>query len=297
MMFTLENDFATLGLDLSRGGKILFLEFKTNQSKIQVIQSREGSDFYLSGSYFLFPWVNRISSPSLNIRGRKFVLKDYKTDANGLPIHGFYTEAPRRILSQTPDSVTIAPVSFHPDFPIFQETFILKEKQFVCKTEFWNKTSSLQAFAYGYHPYLEFEKPIDELELIIEPELWVPLDEKLLPTEKKEPTSKLFPSSSLRDVKLDHLFLEERSEDARISLRDPLTGQTLRCVGRQSLQPEQIPLPFFQVYTHPDRNCIAIEPQTSPGNVFAHSHFEPVYLEPNSYKWGEWNIEISLDQV
>jgi aldose 1-epimerase len=289
-MFTLKTNFATLNIDLNQGGKILFLELNS----IVIIQADLEEDFYLSGSYLLFPWVNRISSPTIKLPQKEIQLANYKTDQNGLPIHGLYAQSPRKIISQTTNSITISPFSFYPDFPTFRETFILQENEFICQTEFYNPTKLIQAFGYGYHPYFQLNKPIDELELIVEPDTWIPLDKNLLPAIEIKKTLEVLPSPSLSQRSLDHLFLETRPQDAKITLKDPSSNLSISCIGKHAQGLEEISLPFFQIYTPPHRKTIAIEPQTHSGNMFEYPNFHPIYLEPNSYKRGEWKIQLSI---
>ncbi len=73
------------------GAKILYLAL----DGVTVIddKNRTSDAFVASGSYLMYPWVNRLD---------KYHKTEFK-DGAGLPLHGLYCSAPRRLASRSHD--------------------------------------------------------------------------------------------------------------------------------------------------------------------------------------------------
>jgi len=106
---------AELQLDLQHGGKVLLLKL----DGVTVIKALPTGKFLGSGSYLMYPWVNRLE---------KYHKKAFE-DAEGLPLHGLYASTKRSLARRaSPDSIAVELTcdSFHEDYPKFRETFVLR---------------------------------------------------------------------------------------------------------------------------------------------------------------------------
>jgi aldose 1-epimerase len=290
-MTQLKTKQSRLYFDLETTGRLSSLEFLHNSRFLPVLQFDSQLDFYLSGNFLMFPWVNRLSQSNILIGGKLHRLKGFESDGNGFPIHGLYQKAPRRLLSQTENSLSFEPLTVVPEFPHFRETYTLLEQALVVRTEFWNESTEIQSFAYGYHPYLELGKPLDKLELKLDLEHWIPLDDRSLPTSELSPKETILSGTSLSGVKLDHLFFTKKTGIIRVQLWDPQEGVFVQISTNIEENHEKIALPYFQIYTPEKRNRLAIEPMCAAGDVFTNPISSPITLAPGEKRFGEWAIE------
>lgn len=85
---------AELQLDLQHGGKVLLLKL----DGVTVIKAQPSYSFLASGSYLMYPWVNRLE---------KYDKKEF-VDGAGLPLHGLYATRKRNLVrSETSNGVVL----------------------------------------------------------------------------------------------------------------------------------------------------------------------------------------------
>ncbi len=289
-----------LTLNLSLGGKIesLVLNSITTKNSKEIIQNNN-SNFFLSGSYLLFPYVNRIESDLIKHKNFSIKLKNPFRDGNNYPIHGLYFNTERKIIkeisSSTESIILIEPKTFYDGFPVFTESFILKENSLEIITTFDNVSSNTQYFSYGYHPYFQLEDTIYSCKL--ESNLFdvLPLKSDLLPKDfflekNREYLFKNF--ETISEKKFDHCITNlNLKENPYIKI---FGSSNLESIKIESItSPDLIPLPYFQIYTPPDGKSIAIEPLSSSGNVFKNPITTPIELLPDTQKTGK--IKISFE--
>ena len=121
MLYKIQTSNSKLIINLKYGGKIESLTLFSQKTKLskEIIQNKN-ENFFLSGSYLLYPYVNRIESNNISYKNFNIKIQDYFKDNNNYPIHGLYFNTKRKIidekLSSNESSLTIQAESFHQSF-------------------------------------------------------------------------------------------------------------------------------------------------------------------------------------
>jgi aldose 1-epimerase len=297
----LETKSSRLHLDLENGGSIrkLILTSSKSKSTKEIISKDDAKDFFLSGSYLLYPWVNRIASRFINYKNQKILLENALCDTNDYPIHGLFFKSKRNLVKYEETNeesyVYLSSETSHPKFPELSEAFLLYQDRLQIITTFHNTSNSPQFFSYGYHPYFQLDSKINTCTLESNLNSVLPLRKDLLPESYflEGHRKYIFEDGDLiNTLSLDHCFTNlHLTNDPYIRLRFPFTGESI-CISSK-LSPNFIPLTYFQVYTPEDRKTIAIEPLSSSGNVFENPITSPIEIGPESTLKGQ--IEILFE--
>lgn len=291
---TLLNLHSELDINLDLGGQVERLTLKNPRSdkKIPVILPYDKTQpFFLSGNFLMYPWVNRLESNQISILGKKITIDPLEQDTSNRPIHGLYFNKRRRLIEVKKDSARIEPIEINRNFPQFTESFVLEDSSLTIRTEFHNPTSSIQEFAYGYHPYLRLKANLDDCSIRTNLTHYIPLTSDLLPNKalSKSEISYLFTSNStIGQMKLDHLFTGNANEPY-FGIADEKEKVLLQV---RATPYSQIPLPYFQVYIPEDRKSIAIEPMSCTGNAFFTTNSGLCRLHAGEKVFGEFVIEL-----
>ncbi len=289
----LEKGNSKLALDIMQGAQILELKLEVKNSSLDVILAFDSkNDFFRSGNFLMFPWVNRLENDELRLNDRlPILLNPKKRDSNGLPIHGNFFDAKRKLIAIRQNSITLSAEKFAEDFPEFTETFYLEKNSLSIEIEFFNPSNTDMFFSFGYHPYLKLAKKIDELKFETNLDYYIPLNEKLLPEKNfnPRPSVEIFGNqNSLKNIKLDHLLLNQsESEKTFFSLLDESENLELKLSYSKNSS-----YSFMQIYTSEDRNSIAIEPLSSTGNSFFNTKANLCCLRPNEKMKSSFKIEL-----
>ena len=285
-------------LDLSRGGKILSLFLSSDNHKYgrEVIRGLPGN-FFLSGSYFLFPWVNRIATTKFSYQGKDYEYSGKLQDEHGSPIHGIVFDTERKITTEenSGDShiIRIVPEFQTPQFPFIEECFILRRNSLSITVLFSNRSHHTQFFSFGYHPYINLGTRVDSLLLNSNLNDLIPLNERLLPKPYVIPGGRKYifqNGESIGNGELDHCITGTPvSGNPEVVLSRIDTGESV-CISTDSDR-KMFPLRYFQLYIPPDRNSIAIEPMSSAGDVFHSPVSGPQILFPGESRSGRFTIE------
>jgi aldose 1-epimerase len=291
---TLLKSHSELDLNLDLGGQVerLTLKHPKTDKKIPVILPYNSSEnFFHSGNFLMYPWVNRLESNKLTVLGKKLTIDPLEVDTKNRPIHGLYFNKKRRLIELKKDSARIEPIESTPYFPKFIESFVLEENSLTIRTEFFNASDNIQEFAYGYHPYLKLKSNLEDCHIQTNLTHYIPLTEDLLPNKNlvKSEISYLFTSNTqIGQMKLDHLFTGNVSEPY-FAIADEKEKLLLKVRASEA---SQIPLPYFQVYIPEDRKSIAIEPMSSTGNAFFTANSDLCRLHAGERVFDEFVIEL-----
>lgn len=304
--------------DLSCGAKLrklILTDLKTGKTHV-VISDSTGDDNHLGGgSYLMYPWVNRLRSTEIKLKDDKLTVEPKFKDGNGLPLHGLFANTPRKVVQEAENILEVSTVdSYKPydaHFPNFCEKFILEEDRLHIETVFDGDSSKKYPlhFAYGYHPYVGLDgKKIDDMIVKTNMHHCVVLNEKSLLPEVSEESlvhdrvDKHIKSGEVfKDTQLDHLFyFDERKaglEEPVFQLIDPDTKLAVELTSNISNERKNVNLVYWQVYTPPDRQRIAIEPMTSPGDAFNIKYPEYLMTLKGEDTLVDGNFEIRLVNV
>ncbi|MCG6167901.1 aldose 1-epimerase [Leptospira sanjuanensis] len=283
------------------GNQILSWTWKhpDQDKEFEIISGYEEKDhFFRSGSYLMFPWVNRHTGDSIRLGEDWISLAEIGSkDANGYPSHGLAYAWERKVVERSErrirfelipdDSVRdfdLAKILIHEEYSL--ESIFGKEV-LTLRTSFKNRTEDPFRFCYGYHPY--FRMNSSQPPCILRSNLLkqIPLQEDLTP---------VYPiygfetdRFSLEKVPaLDSLFY---GKDAWVTLQVPEDSYQV-CVQANAFQEDEIRLSYFQIYTNFSENRIAIEPMSAPGNAVRNG-FSLTTLRPAEEKSGSFQILLS----
>ncbi len=257
----------------------------------------EKEPFFCSGSYLMYPWVNRHTDDRIRLGQEWISLSSIGTkDKSGYPSHGLVYSWKRRIVRKTNDSIEfelcpedVLSGSFLGRV-IVRETYslgrILDEEVLTLETSFLNLNSYPFRFCYGYHPY--FRMKSDRCLLRSNLRKQILLQEDLTPVYPIDGTKT--DRFTLKNIPvLDSLFF---GEDAWVLLQVPDDSYQVRIQSNISMG-NDIRLSYFQIYTDFAGNRIAIEPMSAPGNAFLND-FSLTTILPEEEKSGSFQILLSM---
>lgn len=282
---SLINHNSKLVLDLKNGGQIEKLELETQSGKILSVIScfDSNKDFFLSGNFLMFPWVNRLEKDTFQNKNHKTYLSPEKKDSNGFLIHGNFFKKTREIIDMKKNFVSIKPIIYQDNFPIFRENFFLDRNFCEFEIELLNISNEEEIFAFGYHPYLTLNQKIDLLNFKTNLNQVIGLNTNLLPDFNLKIENPLSGKNSLNQLNLDNLFTST-DDEIYFSIENQILGVKISF--------EKKYYQFVQIYTPQDRLSIAVEPLSSTGNVFFEENSKPVILKPKEKIFAKFKIEV-----
>jgi aldose 1-epimerase len=309
--YLLKNNSVEFVLDPELGSQWKSLRFKIlneNQTEksslewVDVISGFSRSDsFFSSGSFIMFPWVNRMLPNSFypNSLDKKDTTPNrYQLDSNNLPLHGtIHQDSWEKLEGQNQLELTYQEFTGRRKCRLTQD-FELGEKEIKIHLQIDNLFPKSWHFSVGYHPY--FRLPIGSvddwiLQFYGEGEK-IDLDKNCLPILKQKGSEEIIASSHnsfpktqipLEAVQMDDLYYFV--DGISISLTHPQLNYSI-CI--ESKGNYDSIFNYCQIYIPPSRDRIAIEPMLTPGN------FENLplkffnFLEPNGKKNTVFCIKI-----
>lgn len=142
---------------------------------VSVVSGHKAPDpFFASGSFLMFPWVNRLE-PNPWAREPFYPSTHWLTDGNGIPLHGLYHNLPRHLVKEElSDKESYA--EFEMEIPsIWKGTLLSQIQVKECYRLFpselkiiyrlANESDTEFPFALGIHPYFRWneDESIDDL--------------------------------------------------------------------------------------------------------------------------------------
>jgi aldose 1-epimerase len=264
---------------------------------LSVVSGHKPPDpFFASGSFLMFPWVNRLE-PNPWAREPFYPSTHWLTDGNGIPLHGLYHNLPRQLLEEKQGEEQ-SHVSFSFVLPSewegtnlsqirLIESFVLTDSELKIKYILENESDAdIFSFALGIHPYFRLgdESTIDDLYLFGSGFHEVKLGDYLLPEKILTEEIRFEDEVKLEGISYDSLY------QAR------LTDGSNSYFGFFSMNRKDKVLigggNFYQIYTPGDRKSIAIEPMTGTGNFLHFCHDFSQHLRPGQVKTVEFFIRV-----
>jgi len=136
-------------------------------------------------------------------------------------------------------------------------------------------------FGYGWHPYFFTPEKIDNYTLVLPASKKLINDKNLIPTGQFEEFDMFQEPKPIKTKSFDSCF--QRLKSSPILLSNMAKQYTIEVnLGN---------FDYFQLYTPLERDCIAIEPQSSAPNAF-NNKLGLLYLNPKEKK--EFEFKISL---
>ncbi len=137
----------------------------------------------------------------------------------------------------------------------------------------------------GWHPYFRTGNKVDNLEISFPSDYVFQLDDQMIPTGERVAFKDFVKLKQINNYQFDSCFsLSVNDEKAFVRVEDPQNNigfSIWQETGRQKYK-------YLQVYTPPNRKCIAFEPMTCPPDVF-NNKIDLITLAPGegiSLSWG-----------
>jgi aldose 1-epimerase len=249
------------------------------------------------GIPFLHPWANRLGASRFQLAGREVDLDleglHVKRDGSGLPMHGLLTAARgwqvQEHLELEDGGMLSAAFDFgaHPlltqafPFPhqVEIEARLAGAELRIAITVRAGEEASVP-IAFGFHPYLQLPGvERSELEMTAPVRERLKLDERMLPTGRREPVE--IASEPLGSRTLDDAYLAPAGAEPFV-----LSGG-----GRRMELRMDDGYPFAQIYAPEDLDAIAFEPMTAPANALVSGEDLPM-LPPGQRFTAAFSIAI-----
>jgi aldose 1-epimerase len=246
-----------------------------------------------SKSAVLFPFPNRLRSGRYQWNGIEYVFP-INNAATQNAIHGFVQKANFELVQTQleSDAATIICRYTHdgsnPSYPFLFEldlrfSFHLPGT-FTMGFTVRNTHHHDIPFGLGWHPYFNLGGTAQEHKLKLPPSSMVEIDSVMIPTGARTPYAAFNALTTINDTFLDNCFEAGNNpgESYTLQLESSSNGILLKAPVDQ--------FPFFQVFTPPHHQSVALEPMTC--NVDALNNGEGlIRLESGK----EWSSEFSIE--
>ncbi|TGM01166.1 aldose 1-epimerase [Leptospira jelokensis] len=295
-MHQLKTKYSSFGSEPTGGGQWLHLHLHSpvDGSTVSVVAGHKPPDpFFASGSFLMFPWVNRLE-PNPWAREPFYPSVHWLTDGNGISLHGLFHNLPRFVLEEK-ETDQKSFVKFGIEIPEswrgtllskiqVREVYELTPTELKIIYELENQSKEDFPFALGIHPYfrLHEEETIDDLFLIGSGFHQIKLGDYLLPERVLTEEVVINSEIPLGGKNFDDLYVAKGEAVPYIGLFSMNKKEKLIISGGN----------FYQVFTPQDRKSIAIEPMTSTGNFLHFPGASPSIVKAESEKKIEFSIRL-----
>ena len=248
-----------------------------------------------SKNIILFPFPNRLRDGQYTHDGIKYQFDINNIDTQNA-IHGFSKDVPMSVLNTKTDvhegSITCEYQhdGTHKAYPfkfIFKITFILRGGKFEIEMQFKNLESKVIPVGLGWHPYFRISEKSDDTSLQMPDCQLIMIDERMLPTGKKQAFKDFETLKKIGSTFLDNgFYINNQTENAEVILQSKLGTLTYwQETGEGKWN-------YVQVFTPPHRKSIAVEPMTC--NMDAFNNKEGlVLLMPQATLKGKFGVKFS----
>ncbi len=214
-------------------------------------------------SSLLFPFPNRLEGGTYSFNGKEY---NFPENDFGRPnaLHGLVHDKPFSITDQGQDNTKVWVTASLTDngtdsaypFPFeLQVTYSLSTASLRVEFRVTNHGDTDMPFGLGWHPYFNLDGHIRDCELKLPAGYEIEVDDNMIPTGKKSPSTCFDNYRSLAGIELDTCFeISEVNRENSTFVKLP-DQQTL-----EIWQDEHHA--FIQVFTPEDGQTIAIEPMT-----------------------------------
>jgi aldose 1-epimerase len=275
-----------------RGGLVLEITFEGNQLLDTYTTAEELDALKWSKGALLFPFPNRLKDGRFIWMNRTYTWP-INNGATNNAIHGMVREAKFEVISISL-SEYMAEVCCRyaydgsdPAYPFpytLDMTYsITTNNKFTVGFDVLNRCSHPIPAGFGWHPYFKLAATANDMKMSLAPCQQVGVDSRMLPTGVLTQYNAYQRLTPVGETNLDHCFLADEKKNAyRLTLQGPKQKVTLVSPASG--------FPYFQVFTPPHRESIALEPMTC--NVDALNNHNGIrVIEPG----GIWKDKFHLE--
>jgi aldose 1-epimerase len=219
---------------------------------------QELEELHWGKNIVLYPFPNR--------------LRDGNNIATNNAIHGLGKKKPHRVSSLVTAanyaSITCTyeyegqETSYPFPFRFDIEFFISDGNNVEVKMSFTNTGEGNLPVGIGWHPYFSISENVSDTSMQLPDIQWIDIDERMLPTGKKENYNAFSSLRKIGDTSLDNGFFISNQKDTFVSLVSE------RGKMRYWQEAGEGKYNFIQIFTPPHRTCIALEPMTCNIDAF-----------------------------
>ncbi len=227
-----------------------------------------------SKSIKLIPFPNRLNKGRYTFQRKEYQMKQ-NPSKNNHATHGFVRDKgfviDEIIRSEREASVIVKYTYDTKDEPGYPFPFVLKikctlnKKGFKVTTNIKNIGDSDLPIGDGWHPYFKLGSKVDDLFIKLPSKKKIEIDETMLPTGGYKIIEEFMSLTKIGDREFDHGFILANKKDVVTTIlnspKDNLNLNFWQETGKWKYN-------FLQIYTHPSRESIAIEPMTCQTNAF-----------------------------
>lgn len=245
----------------------------------------------------LVPWPNRVDHGRYEFDGERYQLPINETGPDHA-IHGLARWATWTVAEHAPGRVRLTHrLLGHSGYPFRLELtveYVLDaERGLTVRMAAANTGSRPAPYGHGAHPYLTLGRPLDECELIVGADHYLPVDERAVPDRVP------------RDVAGTPYDFRDGRPIGGTEINNPYTGLRRDADGRAWLRlsdgTRSVALwadeahPWLEVYTADEatgamhRAGLGAEPMTCPPNAFV-TGIDLITLKPGTETTGSWGI-------
>ena len=214
----------------------------------------------------LFPFPNRIKNGKFKIGIKDFQLPVNEPLLNN-SLHGLiYNKAFNVVLVDENKGVIKLRYEYkkenngYPFHVQIENSYQLTKNALIIKTSLLNKGNASIPVGHGWHPYFKSTQNIGKSKLQIYSNEYFELDRQFIPTGKKIKDNTFLKVHQIGTTKFDQCYEIEPSKDLIAKLINPQKKLTISLLAKG--------YPYLQIYIPPNRDCIALEPQTALPDTF-----------------------------
>jgi aldose 1-epimerase len=246
-------------------------------------------------SSILFPFPNRLNKGRYEWLGKKYQFP-INNAATGNAIHGFVREESFEVeycfLAKDGASIRCfydydGSRDYYPfPFTLEIEFTISNDGRFRVETEVTNAGDCAMPFGFGWHPYFRLAPTADAHELKLPACEKVGINEQMIPSGERTVYADFHTKKVVGETALDTCFQYTQSSGSpKLLLSAAGRRITLKASAKHS--------PFFQVFTPPHRESIALEPMTCNVDAFNNGQGLVSLAPDKSWKAG---MEVVLER-
>ncbi|MFK7946288.1 MAG: aldose 1-epimerase [Saprospiraceae bacterium] len=297
-MITLKTNKSQVQIFPLLGGVLGDLKLYNGNKSLSILDSYQSADDAVAKavakSHFLLPFPNRMKDGKYTFDGKsyQFPLNDTTLQHS---LHGFLETIPMEIIHQEATDIqaivelkgSFNGLEYYP-FPFdFHVKYTLTNSELSIQTKIKNTGKTRMPIGFGWHPYFKLDtETVDVLKMQFPNCQSVEIDNRMIPTGKTMDYTAFSDLNSIGNTSLDNCFILNNTNSKKVAITLQSKTTTL------SVWQETDAFPYFQIYTPPHRQSIAIEPMTC--NVDAFNNKNGLWiLESGEEKQVEFGIEMS----
>lgn len=211
----------------------------------------------------LFPFPNRLSKGVYRHNDQDFELPLNDNPAYHNALHGLvFDQAFKLTQLQENEIKTVLDSQGFQGFPFafkLENTFSISDTSLSIHTVIENTGENSFPYGHGWHPYFDVSNNVEKCQLKLPVHSSVPVNNNLIPEGEPIPYQAFKALKEIENTALDTCFLCH-SANERIIFKNPVAGFSIEIIldGYDHLQ----------VYIPPEKDAIAIEPQTCQPDAF-----------------------------